>query len=394
MNKEKNKKKVLVALSGGIDSSATCLMLQEQGYEVLGLTLRVYDLPCQFRSAGQTLPDFILEARAFSDRLGMKHYVADVRAAFESVVIRYFIDDYLAGRTPNPCVLCNAAFKFPVLLEWAGRLGCDYIATGHYARVELENCRYQLYCGADEKKDQSYFLWRLGQDVLSKCLFPLGRLHKNEVRDYLERKGFGQKARGKESMEVCFIAKDYRDFLRERVTDWEHRVGAGWFVDTKGRVLGQHAGFPCYTVGQRRKLGISLKTPVYVLKLNAEENTVVLGHAKNLRTRYMWVGDMQCTDEQAIAGEGVTVCIRYHSRPLPCRVRKMKSRGAERGKGDDLWLVHFGQDASAVTPGQSAVFYIGRKLAGGACICSPVERQVRLRNMKEEEKEYGGIDTI
>ena len=227
-------------MSGGIDSSAVCLKLLDEGYEVVGVTMRVWDLPRQFADTGQEYPDFIQDARALAARLGIAHYVADERTAFKDIVVRNFVDEYLAGRTPNPCVMCNPVFKFRVLAEWADKLGCDYIATGHYVRVKEEGGRYGLYCGVDGKKDQSYFLWRLGQDVLSRCIFPLGALRKEDVRGYLARKGFEMKARGGESMEVCFIDKDYREFLREQVPDLDRRVGEGKFVDVQGRVIGTH----------------------------------------------------------------------------------------------------------------------------------------------------------
>ena len=177
-------------MSGGIDSSAVCLMLLAQGYKVVGLTMRVWDLPRQFTSPGQEYPDFIMEAKSLADRLGIPHHVADERAAFKDVVVRNFIDEYLEGRTPNPCVMCNPLFKFRVLVEWADKLGCDFIATGHYVRLKHEAGRPALYCGLDARKDQSYFLWRVGQDVLSRCIFPLGEMRKEDVRDYLEREGF------------------------------------------------------------------------------------------------------------------------------------------------------------------------------------------------------------
>ena len=235
---EQTQKKVLVGMSGGIDSSAVCLMLLAEGYEVVGLTMRVWDLPRQFSSPEQEQPDFVLEAKDLAARLGIPHYVADERVDFKDMVVRNFIEEYLDGRTPNPCVICNPMFKFRVLAEWADRLGCNHIATGHYVRVREEGGRYVLYCGVDAKKDQSYFLWRVGQDILSRCLFPLGGLRKEEVRGYLERAGFEMKARGGESMEVCFIDKDYRDFLREQVPDLpEVRTLVEFFETTKRGVI-------------------------------------------------------------------------------------------------------------------------------------------------------------
>ena len=382
------KKKVLVGMSGGIDSSAVCLMLQEQGYEVVGVTMRVWDLPRHFHAQEQEYPDFILEAKELAARLGMAHYVADEREAFKDVVVKNFVNEYLEGRTPNPCVMCNPMFKFRMLMEWADRLGCDYIATGHYVRVSREGDRCFLHCGTDMRKDQSYFLWRLGQDVLARCLFPLGGMHKDEVRAYLARKGFAVKAREGESMEVCFIDKDYREFLREQVPDLDRRIGEGKFVDVQGRVIGTHRGFPYYTVGQRKGLGIALGKPAFVLRLNARKNTVMLGDADMLSARYMLVGEAQIADEAALTGGGVAVRIRYRSAALPCKVRKVRNLFPEECGGDNLWLVHFEEAASAVTPGQSAVFYVGDRLVGGAYIVSQKGLQAYL------EEQNGSIDAI
>ena len=313
-------------------------------------------------------------------RLGIAHYVADERTAFKDIVVRNFVDEYLAGRTPNPCVMCNPAFKFRVLAEWADKLGCDYIATGHYVRVKEEGGRYGLYCGVDGKKDQSYFLWRLGQDVLSRCIFPLGALRKEDVRGYLARKGFEMKARGGESMEVCFIDKDYREFLREQVPDLDRRVGEGKFVDVQGRVIGTHCGFPYFTVGQRKGLGIALGKPAYVLRLNARKNTVMLGDAENLEACAMLVCGGRISSEADWVDGQLSVRIRYRSRPIPCSVRQVKNRFPEEGGGEDLWLVRFKEKASAVTPGQSAVFYVGDKMAGGAYIGSQRGLQAYLED--------------
>ncbi|WP_303175871.1 tRNA 2-thiouridine(34) synthase MnmA [Paraprevotella xylaniphila] len=377
---EHERKKVLVGMSGGIDSSAVCLMLQDEGYEVVGVTMRVWDLARQFTDAGQEYPDFIQDARALAARLGIVHYVADERTAFKDIVVRDFVDEYLAGRTPNPCVMCNPAFKFRVLVEWADKLGCDYIATGHYVRVKEEDGHYALYCGVDGKKDQSYFLWRLGQDVLSRCIFPLGAMRKEDVRGYLARKGFEMKARSGESMEICFIDKDYRDFLREQVPDLDWCVGEGKFVDVQGRVIGTHCGFPYFTVGQRKGLGIALGKPAYVLRLNARKNTVMLGDADDLDASHMLVSGMRMPEDGTWDDGSLSVRIRYRSRPIPCTVRRVKNLFPEEGGSEELGLVRFKEKASAVTPGQSAVFYVGDKMVGGAYIGSQRGLQAYLED--------------
>ncbi len=248
-------KRVLVGMSGGIDSTATCLMLKEQGYEIVGLTMWVWG-------------DEPVEARQLAGSMGIEHHVADEREAFRKVIVQNFIDEYCQGRTPNPCVMCNPTFKFRILTEWADKLGCAFISTGHYSRLEEKNGKIYIVAGDDDKKDQSYFLWRLGQDVLRRCIFPLGTYTKLQVREYLREKGYQLKAEEGESMEVCFIKGDYRDFLREHSPEIDSAIGPGWFVSSEGVKLGEHKGFPYYTIGQRKGLEIALGKPAYVLKIN------------------------------------------------------------------------------------------------------------------------------
>ena len=362
MSEKLNNQRVLVGMSGGVDSTATCLMLLEQGYDVVGVTMRTWDNPASFSTPGQVEPDYIVEARALATRLGIEHHVADEREDFRRVIVQHFMDEYMQGRTPNPCVMCNPLFKFRVLGEWADRLGCAYVATGHYSQLEVvDGCTY-IKIGNDEKKDQSYFLWRLGQDVLRRVLFPLGKYTKGEVRDYLKEKGFEAKSAEGESMEICFIEGDYRDFLRQQIPDIDTRIGKGKFVDAAGHTLGAHQGFPFYTIGQRKGLGVVLGKPAYVIKLNPQKNTVMLGDVEELKAEYMltepplWVNEAE-----AMKSQELTVRIRYRSQPIPCEVKPLE---------DGRLLVHFLAEASAVTPGQSAVFYIGDRVVGGAFIAS------------------------
>lgn len=364
------KKRVLVGMSGGIDSSSVCLMLQEQGFEVVGVTMRVWDLARHFDSPEQEYPHFVLEAKELAARLGIEHHVADERKDFRAIVVQNFLDEYLNGRTPNPCVMCNPLFKFRMLLEWADRLQCDYISTGHYVQISKENDCYYLLCGEDAKKDQSYFLWRLSQEVLRRCIFPLGGMCKEQVRRYLAQKGFELKARGGESMEVCFIENDYRDFIKEQVPDLDKRIVPGKFVDAQGRTLGNHQGFAYYTVGQRKGLGIALGKPAFVLKLNPEKNTVMLGDVEQLATEYMLLEQTQLVNEEILEDERLTVRIRYRSKALPCTVRRVTNPNSDESKKETLFLVHFKTPASSVTPGQSAVFYIENKVIGGGYIAS------------------------
>lgn len=355
MEKEK---RILVGISGGIDSSATCIMLQEQGYEVVGVTMRTWDIPSHFSTPEQEQPDEILEAKALAERLGIEHHVADVREEFRNVIVQYFIDEYMKGRTPNPCVMCNPLFKERILCEWADRTGCAQIATGHYCRLEDRKEHRYIVTGDDPTKDQSYFLWKLPQEILKRMVFPLGGMTKTEVRAYLAEKGFEAKAKGGESMEVCFIDKDYRDFLREHCPDIDERIGTGWFVDSKGLKLGQHKGFAYYTIGQRKGLEIALGRPAYVLKINPAKNTVMLGDAEQLKAEYMLVEDINVIDlQELLECPDLSVRIRYRSRPIPCQVILLD---------EGHLLVKFKAEASAITPGQSAVFYDkGRVLGGG-----------------------------
>lgn len=357
--KEKEKR-VLVGMSGGIDSSATCIMLQEQGYEVVGVTMRTWDVPSHFTTPGQTQPDEVLEAQALASRLGIEHHVADVREEFRKVIVQYFIDEYMHGRTPNPCVMCNPLFKERILCEWADRTQCAWIATGHYCQLEDRNGYRYIITGDDPTKDQSYFLWKLPQEILRRMMFPLGGMTKAAVREYLAAKGFEAKARGGESMEICFIDKDYREFLREHCPDIDEKIGAGWFVDSKGLKLGQHKGFAYYTIGQRKGLEIALGKPAYVLKINPAKNTVMLGDADQLKATHMLVEDINVADmNELLTCSNLSVRIRYRSQPIPCQAILLENQKL---------LVKFATEASAITPGQSAVFYDGNRVLGGGFI--------------------------
>lgn len=357
--KEKEKR-VLVGMSGGIDSSATCIMLQEQGYEVVGVTMRTWDVPSHFSTPGQTQPDEVLEAQALASRLGIEHHVADVREEFRKVIVQYFIDEYMHGRTPNPCVMCNPLFKERILCEWADRTQCAWIATGHYCQLEDRNGYRYIITGDDPTKDQSYFLWKLPQEILRRMMFPLGGMTKAAVREYLAAKGFEAKARGGESMEICFIDKDYREFLREHCPGIDEKIGAGWFVDSKGLKLGQHKGFAYYTIGQRKGLEIALGKPAYVLKINPAKNTVMLGDADQLKATHMLVEDINVADmNELLTCSNLSVRIRYRSQPIPCQAIPLENQKL---------LVKFATEASAITPGQSAVFYDGNRVLGGGFI--------------------------
>ena len=353
------KEKVLVGMSGGIDSTATCLLLMRQGYDVIGLTIWNHSLGM---SGTDTEPAYVAEARQMAAKLGVEHYVADEREAFDRDVAMPFARKWLDGLTPNPCVECNPLFKFRLLLEWADRLGCRYIATGHYAGVVRDGDRFYIEQGRDSLKDQSYFLWKLGQEVLGRTLFPVGGMTKAEVREFLEANGIGFRPSKRESMEICFIESDYREYLRERIPDIDTVIGPGRFVDSNGVVIGQHRGYPYYTIGQRKGLNVAFGTPRYVLRTNPEKNTVMLGLPEQLETEYMLVSDLKSYKDEWMRNADLKVRIRYRSRAVSCAIM--------REVAGNLVLVRFGEPVSAITPGQSAVFYIGRKVAGGAVIAS------------------------
>ena len=344
-------KSVLVGMSGGIDSTAVCHMLLSQGYRVVGLTF----ITC---SAGESAAQ---SAKELAGSLGIEHYIVDVRDEFRKLVVEPFIESYLSGTTPNPCVNCNPTVKFRLLEEWADKLGCEHIATGHYVKVVSEGAgdekRSYIVTGDDDRKDQSYFLWRLTQKQLARVLFPLGGWEKSDVLDYLAANGMQSVVRSGESMEVCFIPGDYREFLCENVPDVEERFGGGSFVDSEGRVLGKHKGFPFYTIGQRKGLGIALGKPAYVIKINPAKNTVMLGDEVQLITRHMLIDEPQWVSG---VPENLSVRVRYRSHPIEC--------DAPVAVGDGRWLVKLHGDASAITPGQSAVFYCGNMVVGGAFI--------------------------
>ncbi len=361
MLEKKSNKRVMVAMSGGVDSSAVCVLLQKQGYEVEGMTMRVYDLPRHFKD-GTDEPDFIRSARELAQQLGIRHHVVDVRQEFADCVVGNFVSEYCSGRTPNPCVLCNREFKFRLLAETATAQDCDLMATGHYVRTEKLNGRTYLLMGDDLRKDQSYFLWRVPQSTLARCIFPLGEMQKDDVRRSLDEEGFKQRAQLSESMEICFVESDYRDFLRRNIPELTERLKGGYYVDTAGRRIGTHNGVPFYTVGQRKGLGIALGKPAYVVRLNAEKNTIVLGDEDALRTQAFFAESPEWVDEaEFFSSPDLTVRVRYHSSPTSCRVELLPDRRL---------LVRTANPVSAVTPGQSAVFYIGKRLVGGSIIAS------------------------
>src|SRR5437868_1904937 len=288
------KGKVLMAMSGGIDSTVAALMLHDEGYEVVGITMKTWDYATSgggHKETGCCNLDSFNDARMAAVQHGFPHFILDIREEFGDFVIENFVDEYLAGRTPNPCVMCNTHIKWRALLKRANALGCDYIATGHYANIyKGKNGRYVISKGVDETKDQSYVLWGLDQELLSRTIMPLGKYRKTAIRQMAHDYGYPELAKKSESYEICFVPdNDYRGFLKRRVDGLEEKVSGGFFVNKSGEILGNHKGYPFYTIGQRKGLDIALGKPAYVTAIDPDTNTVVLGEEEDLEKEEMRV---------------------------------------------------------------------------------------------------------
>ena len=358
------KGRVLVAMSGGIDSSIAAIMLHEQGYEVIGMTMKTWDYSTSGGSKKETgccSLDSINDARNIAVNLGFPHYIIDIREEFGDYVIDHFTSEYLEGRTPNPCVLCNTHIKWDSLLRRADQLDCEFIATGHYAKIRLENERYIVSRGKDLQKDQSYALWGISQESLSRTIFPLGDLHKTDIKALALQKGLFELASKSESYEICFVPdNDYRGFLRRRVVGLEERVAGGTFVLETGEVVGSHEGYPFYTVGQRKGLGIALGYPVYVTEIQKETNRVVLGTFDELSRDGMYVKNLNLQKYPEIPlGKLDTITkVRYNDLGNPAIIEQI----------GDIMKVYFGNGVNSIAPGQAAVFYEGDDIIGGGWI--------------------------
>jgi tRNA-uridine 2-sulfurtransferase len=355
--------KVLVAMSGGIDSTVAALMLHEEGYEVIGITMKTWDYASSGGSKKETgccNIDSFNDARAAAVQNGFPHYILDIRDEFGDFVIDNFIDEYMAGRTPNPCVMCNTHIKWRALLKRADAMDCAFIATGHYANVREHENRFVISKGLDETKDQSYVLWGLQQDLLSRTILPLGKYRKTAIRQMAHDFGYPELAKKSESYEICFVPdNDYRGFLKRNVTNLEKAVDGGNFTDKNGKILGKHKGYPFYTIGQRKGLDIALGRPVFVTAIDPLTNTVVLGDEEDLLRKEMLVSKLNFIKYEGIK-EGMEATIRI-------RYKDFGNDGTLHTKPDGLG-VNFYDFAKGIAPGQSAVFYEGDDVIGGGII--------------------------
>jgi tRNA-specific 2-thiouridylase len=354
------KARVVIGMSGGVDSSAAAALLLEQGYDVVGITLKLWPQDCVSRAEDKCCgPQAVMDARAVAHKLGIPYYVIDEAADFQKQVIRYFAEEYKAGRTPNPCVICNEKLKFGTLINRARQLGAEYIATGHFARLEKspDGRRHLLKCGRDPKKDQSYFLFSLRQEQLARALFPLGELTKNDTRE-IARESHLKTADKEESMEICFVPdKDYGRFLQQARLVEKH---GGDIVDVHGRVLGRHDGIEFYTIGQRKGLGLSSAKPLYVIELDPANNRVIVGDESLLERDELTVEGCNWIPFDDLSGPTrVTAKIRYNHAGVSATITPLTQTSAQ-------VKLHTAQ--RAITPGQACVFYQDDLVVGGGWI--------------------------
>jgi len=347
-------KKVLVAMSGGLDSTVSAILMKEQGYDVIGVTMKTWDYASSGvdstsnKTTGCCSLDDINDARAVCVDYGIPHNIYDIRTDFNDSVINNFVDEYMNGRTPNPCIMCNTHIKWGALLKIADKLGCEYIVTGHYAIIREEDGRFILSSGIDATKDQSYVLWGLTQEVLARTIFPVGNYEKSQIRQMALDRGYKEIATKGESYEICFIPdNNYRAFLSRK-----NEIEKGNFIDTDGNVIGTHDGFPYFTIGQRRGLGITTtgNEPHFVVDINPKTNEVTLGKEADLMKQSMIVNKVNTIkySYDDLDGMEVLANVRYRGRTVLGKITCL---------GDETIRIDFYHQVRAITAGQSSVFY-------------------------------------
>ena len=356
------KDKVLVAMSGGVDSSVTLLKILEMGYEAVGITMKLWEYS---DVGGNNLQDnnccavsSINKAKLVCERMGVPHYTIDFTDSFKTNVVENFVDEYIKGRTPNPCVRCNSFIKWDTFIDQADILGAKYIATGHYAQIGNNNGNYIIKKGVDEKKDQSYVLWGIPKNTISRTILPLGGLTKDEVRQ-IARDNKLETADEPESMEICFIAdNNYKRFINEYASEKVKTINNGQTLDEGGKQIGENSGYINYTIGQRKGVGISNPTPLYVKKINSKENTITVAEKKSLFSSECKVSSINWLINEPNFPLNAKCQIRYNGAGADAIIKI----------SDNKHLVNFHNPQLAITPGQSIVFYNDDVLLGGGII--------------------------